>query len=938
MHAPRCLAAPIALTVAIWGNSPMGLNSAMHNSFLGSPDRAAPRRLASPERIKDINTGAPSTSEGYVSSRFFPVLGGSVFVAYDGRDLGLWRTDGTEEGTFLFKGTDAIVNTELAVAREELYFAVRSDSFREQIWKTNGTPEGTVLVKEFATPQPGSGPRELTSLNGLIYFWANDGTSGFELWRSDGTPEGTILVKDIFPGPGSAGGGYLTAANGSLYFTALFAEGRRGLWKSDGTSSGTVLIREIPFYPVSVQGDFRPATAGGMVYFFWSVPSSPLRLSLWRSDGTSSGTFAVGEFASDPYTGPAPGGSGLISQGPSNLTAVGRNVFFFANDGVTGRELWKSDGTPAGTRIVMDIAAGAAGSIAGSPSPPVQVGGRLYFVADDGLTGTELWASNGAVTYRVEDIAPGLKGSDPIGLASIYGRLYFSANDGSGEIHDQNFEPWISDGTAAGTYLIHDIATDSFGSYPHGFNEFRGSALFATGFGERVGLWRTDGTSAGTTFIRRIGPKNRGSHPILVADVAGKLLFGAFEDSGFPSIRTWISDGTAEGTQRLTPPEVTAFQVFEENLSAELVSNGLTLFAAEDLRGAELWKTDGTPEGTSIVRDLTPGPWSSGPTRLFAFRGEVFFFAWDPESGPVLWKSDGTESGTVEIKQIVGGYPGFLEAGESLFFPAQDDEHGQELWKTNGTPEGTVLVKDLRPGPESTYIYNPVEAGRSLFFTARFPDLGRGGLWKSDGTAAGTVPVREGFDPFGPSQLTNVQGTLFFLFSPQYPAVELWKSDGTGAGTVRVKNFEFAAVENLTSHRGMLFFTAYDESHGTELWRSDGTAQGTVVVKDIALGAQSSLPTELSVVDGTLLFAANDGGRGREIWRTDGTPEGTVLLYDIAPGPSLSWPSGFRKSGGLVYFAADDGETGQELWAFPASALSNRPSPRPVRRVPFRGP
>jgi len=277
MHAPRCLAAPIALTVAIWGNSPMGLNSAMHNSFLGSPDRAAPRRLASPERIKDINTGAPSTSEGYVSSRFFPVLGGSVFVAYDGRDLGLWRTDGTEEGTFLFKGTDAIVNTELAVAREELYFAVRSDSFREQIWKTNGTPEGTVLVKEFATPQPGSGPRELTSLNGLIYFWANDGTSGFELWRSDGTPEGTILVKDIFPGPGSAGGGYLTAANGSLYFTALLLRDLGAFGKAMGPRRGRCSSERFP-----------------SILFRFREISGPPRQEAWS---TSFGPFPLPRFA-----------------------------------------------------------------------------------------------------------------------------------------------------------------------------------------------------------------------------------------------------------------------------------------------------------------------------------------------------------------------------------------------------------------------------------------------------------------------------------------------------------------------------------------------------------------------------------------------------------------------------------------------------------------
>src|SRR5262249_1725539 len=145
-------------------------------------------------------------------------------------------------------------------------------------------------------------------------------------------------------------------------------------------------------------------------------------------------------------------------------------------------------------------------------------------------------------------------------------------------------------------------------------------------------------------------------------------------------------------------------------------------------------------------------------------------------------------------------------------------------------------------------------------------------------------------------------GTLFFTADDVVFGRELWKSDGTAAGTVPVSGL---GGSNLTNVNGTLFFTA-DGGNGTELWKSDGTTAGTTLVKDIYPGGAwsyvyqypqgywqytpySSWPANLTNVNGTLLFTASDGN-GRELWRSDGTAAGTVLVKDINPGSS-SYPS-----------------------------------------------
>ncbi|WP_353743905.1 ELWxxDGT repeat protein, partial [Microcystis sp. LSC13-02] len=148
---------------------------------------------------------------------------------------------------------------------------------------------------------------------------------------------------------------------------------------------------------------------------------------------------------------------------------------------------------------------------------------------------------------------------------------------------------------------------------------------------------------------------------------------------------------------------------------------------------------------------------------------------------------------------------------------------------------------------------------------------------------------------------------------------ELWRSDGTAAGTVLVKDINpgfFSSYPlNLTAVGNTLFFTAYDGVNGGELWKSDGTVAGTVLVKDISPGSYSSFPRNLTVVGSTLFFTADDGVNGEELWKSDGTEAGTVLVTDIIPGASGYGPSSLKVVGNTLFFTADNGVNGQELWA-----------------------
>src|SRR5262249_40601189 len=172
-----------------------------------------------------------------------------------------------------------------------------------------------------------------------------------------------------------------------------------------------------------------------------------------------------------------------------------------------------------------------------------------------------------------------------------------------------------------------------------------------------------------------------------------------------------------------------------------VLCNGSVYFVGHDAgSGDEVWKSNGTAAGTSLVKDINPGPGSSFTGGLIALGGALYFDADDGVHGYSLWKSDGTQAGTQLTKPgVYVAAPNTIgEANGMVFFAGVDDAHGSELWRSDGTEAGTALVKDINPliltiasFPE----WLTEVAGRVFFFAFNGNDRE---LWVSDGTAAGT--------------------------------------------------------------------------------------------------------------------------------------------------------------------------------------------------------
>ena len=396
---------------------------------------------------------------------------------------------------------------------------------------------------------------------------------------------------------------------------------------------------------------------------------------------------------------------------------------------------------------------------------------QLFFTADDGETGNELWISDGTTegTQLLVDINLGMdnygfySGSDASGFTEFNEQLFFSASD-----EETGNELWISDGTTEGTQLLVDIDPGisnysgtgygySNSSYALGFTEFNEKLFFTADDGE-IGneLWVSDGTTEGTQLLLDINPGTgdygyeNGSYASDFTEFNGQLFFSASDEENGREL--WVSDGTAEGTQLLLDinPGVSDYgYVNSSNASDFTEFNGQLFFSANDgENGNELWVSDGTAEGTQLLVDINPGTGTGYENGSYAsdfteFNGQLFFTARDDENGNELWVTDGTTEGTqllLDINpgtSIYSGYPassyayGFTEFDGKLYFSANDGETGNERWVTDGTTEGTQLLVDINPGisdfyyATNSYVSNLTVFDDQLFFTADNGQTGR---------------------------------------------------------------------------------------------------------------------------------------------------------------------------------------------------------------------
>jgi ELWxxDGT repeat protein len=332
---------------------------------------------------------------------------------------------------------------------------------------------GPTFVKDIHVGTKGSDPLQLASLGNSLFLAATDSTHGKELWKSDGTHAGTTLVKDINPGTASSYPTWMTALDGFVVFAASRPGHPFELWRSDGTAAGTKHIKSVHLQPTGL----RLARMGGLVYFGGN--DGIHGNELWVTDGTTNGTHVVKDIL--------PGSDGSE---PDWLTVVGDTLYFTAKDhGQQDWELWRTDGADSGTTKVREIRPGNLGS---RPYGLIGLGRTLYFAAEDGTHGYELWKSDGSTagTRLVKDIDPGPTSSNPMPFESLAvafdGHLYFTATNGI-----TGYELWKSDGTAPGTRLLKETLPGPSDGLPVDYIKV-GSTIFFTAQTPHKGreLWK----------------------------------------------------------------------------------------------------------------------------------------------------------------------------------------------------------------------------------------------------------------------------------------------------------------------------------------------------------------------------------------------------------------------------------------------------------------
>jgi uncharacterized protein (TIGR03437 family) len=754
------------------------------------------------------------------------------------------------------------------------------------------------LLKDINTTEDvsySSEPLDLVEWNGAAYFFASSGPNVQGLWRTDGTAAGTRLVKEHIDGR------HLTAGGSKLFFIGNDGSHGSELWTTDGTAAGTTLVKDIGVGLVDGVSPNRGLFAvGGTAYFV--AGDFDADLTLWKSDGTEAGTVSL--LAVDPE---APSSIGVLD-GADGLT------YLYANDGVNGSELWKTDGTLAGTVLVRDIRPGPEGSY---PQGVALLNGSMFFFADDGLHGFELWKSDGSTigTSLVADLNPGAEGawsSDFFSRLLAGNRLYFAADNGDGT----GVGLWKSDGTAAGTERIIS------GVEPQDLVSAGNLVYFIVGDGSDTPsvLWKTDGTTAGTAPVREFD-----SIDSFLGRFGGSLFFAATD--GEQGSQLWKTNGALAGTVLVKQINAAGSShprdaaVVRDNA---FVSDTLVFRADDGIHGGELWKTNGSGAGTTLVKDIGVSAGSSNPAE-FVLRGDELYFTAVGDPGErTQWKTNGTVEGTVTTDEGP-------RLSEPRFYAFDDGVHGRELWKTDGTEAGTALLKDINPGPADGVVEEPemVLTGETLFFPA---DDGLHGLelWKSDGSAAGTVMVRNIHAATGigsdPRAFTDLNGILMFFAASGQSSNELWRSDGTEAGTVLVQDLRLKAptgalfADRVVSNN-LLFFIAAGPQTGYDLWRTDGTADGTLFLKDLN-GFLFQPTPQIADLGGTLLFTtqqitplSSGSASHATLWTSDGTVDGTRLLKAFDPAPDENTPiSPFTNYLGALYFTVQAPTGQRELW------------------------
>ena len=811
--------------------------------------------------VKDINPNSSSSPEELIDIEgilyFVADSGTSESISDDSESddqegggdrskSGLWKSDGSEGGTRLLRSFDGVSN--LVEADGFLYFVGQTGD-KHELWSSDGTSAGTKRVNALNPGASSFAAYNLHSINDSLFFSAKgpEGSSnGYELWRWQGRDTGTKLFRNLFP---------------DRYIT------NQSIDIDDETGEQTLTIETAEFstsnpeYSTdSFPGNFT--SAGGGNFFFTAYSTQSVEavvngfadtiqlggVELWFSNGTENGTYPI-PINNESYRiyNPVDGTasppslyeeyySATGSSFPKNLTPFNNELFFTANDGLNGFELWSINNSGLGETLIKDI--DPEGS--STPDELTTVGNKLYFTADDG-NGRTLWVLKNK--NKVEKVAN--SGSEPRHLTEVDGKLYYSATSGKGR------EPWVvKDGQAA---QLQDINPGIRSSNPKQFQLARRETkkgtqkflYFSANGGERgIELW-TQNISKGGEKAERLADIYSGapsSDPRHLTNSNERLYFTA--NDGETGRELWTIDAPSGGDAcGANSPDDCDTDITDPS-RANLVES-------------------------SLVKNIRTKSKSSDPTELHNHRGGLIFSANNGRNGHEPWISQGTTESTTLFLDINNGErssspSSFTSYKSSLFFAADNGRRGSELWVSNGQESGTELAADIQPGEGSSSPSDLVVQGKTLYMAADDGLRGRE-LWSYDTKSGRSALVRD-----------------------------IRSGSRTGSNP-----------SDLTSLNGAIIFAAEGDAYGRELWSSDGTKSGTKFLVDINPGGLNSNPADFTLLDSNLYFTASTYFNGRQILKLDGSGFNVTEMIGSSGQATATEPSDLYASRDQLFFSAE---------------------------------
>lgn len=645
----------------------------------------------------------------------------------------IWRTDGTFEGTVpvtAFPESNRTQIGRLNAADDHIYFEANDGELEWEIWTVDDSVVGAHSVSDIE-PQPLDSRVRIELTIGSNVFFTYENGPQIELWRTDGTTDG---IQFLSPSNGVP----LTEFNGKAYF---FQSGQ--LWKTDGTSAGTGQVTS----GTSIFNG-RMVRAGGNLYF---VGIEAGRLEIWVLDGTTEKLRGL--------THVDPSGHGFRL---STLVGVGSTLFMAADDGIHGTALWASDDTTDGTRMLKEIQTGNSDS---SPSELTNVNGDLYFTADssDPPTFRGIWKGPSGAHGTSQP----LSGSPTAqSLVNANGSLFFVGSYFNGT------NVWTANSSG-----VHEVRGDAFVPYYLGatlavagdtvYSMFQGAASTNS-----LGLWKTKGTAAETVLVHKFDSTST----IFESVSIGNSIYFVADDS-LHGYELWKSDGTEAGT----------FMLGDLSQNWYTIPRQLTVAGDKVYfqMGSETAVTDGTIEGTKILGALSTQLSLHSPQEFASIDDTLFMSIFSPATGFELFKTKGSVETTSLVKDILPGDVGsrprnLTNLNGKLVFVA-DEPAGRSLWASDGTSEGTRRLHQFGPVTDPSAGQNWSVVDGKVMFTVLDPAAGLRTIWISDGTIDGTLKITANLDEtlvIDPATtFTKYGGGIAFAAATEAVGTELFRID-----------------------------------------------------------------------------------------------------------------------------------------------------------------